>query len=303
MSSTASTTTQDKKRPIPPRPRNQLVRLAFVIPLIIGVGLVIGPLIYTLSLTSRRHHHEHYNTTTAPVNTSTLTTSTVTPTTTAPNTTAPETTSTSTLGTTSTVTTTTTTTPMTTTRTTTHRTTTSTTTSGQFATCQACSLNAQLGSCASEYAACLANTYNCPVLCYGTFQLNGNPPATCTNGAIPQWPPLRECICQTANYTCGNVCTACDYTTGTSTPETTTAPPICQSCFDTAVAGPCSAQAAVCAANPVGTCALVCAPYYRANLLVFPGCLNETVAPGWLPLAACLCPFCGNNVTCTTNEC
>lgn len=192
----------------------------------------------------------------------------------------------------------------TTTHPTTHATTTTTahvtTTSGPFATCQACSLNAQLGSCASEYASCNANTYNCPVLCYGTFQLNGNPPATCTNGFIPQWPPLRDCICRTANITCDSVCRGCIFTTATSVPETTAPPPVCQQCFDTAVQGPCSTQATACYANPVGSCALVCAPYYRANLFVFPGC---TSVPEWNALAACLCPYCGNNATCTENTC
>ena len=302
-----------------------LTKVAFVIPLIIVLAFIMGPVIYSISLTARRAHQPYpppptSSSGTPPTYTFPNTTVTTTApgscrtnadchiagqvcvsgfcinstTTTSPTTTTP-TTSTVTTSTTSTHTSTSTATPTTRT-TTTHM----TTTSGPFATCQACSLNAVLTSCASEYATCQSNTYNCPVLCYGTFQLNGNPPATCTNGFIPQWPPLRDCICRTANITCGGECTGCAYTTGTSIPETT--PPIeaCQSCYNTAVTGPCSSQASACYANPAGSCALVCAPYYQANLYVFSACDNVTY---WPALASCLCPYCGNNVTCTQNQC
>jgi len=305
-----------------PRSRNAIARFALIIPLIIVLGCILGPVIYAVALTSKRAHQ-----TSAPtVSTSAPATLTFPTMSTGPATTVPGscrtdsdcatwqvcvtgfcTNRTTTSGPPSTATTSTSTTRTTTSSGTTSRTSTPTastthvsTTSGRFATCQECSLNAQLGSCASEYSACLANTYNCPVLCYGTFQLNGNPPLTCTNGFIPEWPPLRDCICRTASYTCGNVCTGCAYTTVTTAPGTTPAPPVCQACFDSAVTGPCSAQASACYANPTGSCALVCAPYYRANLFVFPGCDNVT---HWPPLASCLCPYCGNNQTCTENTC
>jgi len=315
---------QDGTQPPPrsrPRSRNQLSKLGVVLPLIIATGLILGSVITAVSLTARRGHTTTTGTTTTPA-TLTFPSVTTAPTSQPATTTEPGscrsqadcapnqicvagfcTNITSTSTSTSTVTSTST---RTTTKTTTRTTSTThpaTTTSNAFATCQACSLNAQTGSCASEYAACLSNTYNCPVLCYGTFQLNGNPPATCTNGAIPQWPPLRECLCRTASYPCDGICTGCDYVTGTTVPETTAPAAACESCYDAAVAGPCSAQAALCNANPVGTCALACAPYYRANLLVFPGCNDSIVAPGWPALGACLCPLCGNNYTCTQNQC
>lgn len=197
-----------------PRRRALLARVALIIPLVIVLGCIMGPVIYAVALTARRAHPPPpptMSTSTPP--TFTFNSSTAGPTTTAPGSchsdadcrigqvcvsgfctnstttssaTSPATTS-STAGTTTSTTRTTSSTSTRTTTTTPHM----TTTSGLFATCQACSFNAQTGSCASEYAACLANTYNCPVLCYGTFQLNGNPPATCTNGFIPQWPPLR----------------------------------------------------------------------------------------------------------------
>jgi len=286
-------------------PQNQLTRIGYIIPVIIGIALIVGPLIYVAALTSRRGHITYTttegNTTAPPTNlTSTTSAPATTTTTTHPNTSTSHPPTTPTHPTTVTTTTHTTSTVTTTTRTTTPH---ATTTTNQFATCQACSLNAQLNSCAAQWATCNANTYNCPVLCYGTFQLNGNVPVTCTNGAIPQWPALRDCICHTATYTCGGVCTGCSVTTVTSAPETTSPEAACETCYDAAVAGVCAAEAAVCNANPIGTCALVCAPYYRANLLVFPGCSSNTTAPGWQELATCLCPLCGNNQTCTANEC
>jgi hypothetical protein len=311
------------------RTKSALVRAALILPLIIVLACILGPVIYSISLTARRSHQTNpptgsttepptYTfsppTTTAPgschntsdcpagkicvigicINATTTSSSSTHASTTVPTTTRTTSTSATTSVTTSTR-------PSTAAPTTTTTTlTTTTTTSGPFATCQACSLNAVLGSCASEYAACQANTYNCPVLCYGTFQLNGHLPATCTNGLIPQWPPLRDCICRTANITCGGECTGCAYTTGTTVTETTAAPPACQACFDAAVSGPCSSQASNCYANPTGSCALVCAPYYRANLYVFSGCDSVTY---WPDLASCLCPRCSNNATCTANQC
>jgi hypothetical protein len=316
--------------PVRPRDRRTIARLALIIPLIIVLALILGPVLYAVAETSRRAHQPGPTTSEPPTYTF-LTTTTTAPgschttadcpagqvcvsglctnaTTTTPSssTSALSTTGTTTPGTTtshaSTATTATTTSTTTTARpvTTTRTTTVTTTTSAAFPSCQACSLNAVLGSCASEYASCQTNTYNCPVLCYGTFQLNGNPPATCTNGFIPQWPPLRDCICRTANMTCQSECTACAYTTVTSTPETTSPEAACEACYTTAVRGPCASQAAACNANPIGSCALVCAPYYKANLYIFEGCENVTY---WPPLAACLCPYCGNNVTCTENQC
>lgn len=293
--------------PTQTRGRTALLRAALIIPFVIVLACIMGPVIYAVALTARRANPQPPPTfSTTPPSTYTF------PSTTAGNATTTHTTSTTTSSTsTSTVTSTAATTTSTssthpstaptapaTTRTTT--TTHTTTTSAAFATCQACSLNAVLGSCASEYAACQANTYNCPVLCYGTFQQNGNPPATCTNGFIPQWPPLRECICHTANITCQSECSACAYTTATSRPETTSPEAACESCYTTATRGPCSSQAAACNANPVGSCALVCAPYYKANLYIFEGCANVSY---WPALASCLCPYCGNNVTCTENQC
>jgi hypothetical protein len=135
--------------------------------------------------------------------------------------------------------------------------------------------------------------YNCPTLCFGSFQRNEAPPPTCINGAIPQWPPLRDCLC---HPTCMGSCSACAYTTVTAGVTTTPSPTVCQSCYNTAIAGACAVQAAAC----TGTCALLCSPYYSNNLAVYQGC--ETV-PEWVALESCLCGICTNNVTCTANTC
>jgi hypothetical protein len=167
--------------------------------------------------------------------------------------------------------------------------------------CQQCSLLAKLGVCAPQYATCASNTYNCPVLCYGTFLLNGAVPATCLNGAIPQWPSFRDCLCSQ----CSSSCTAnCDYTTTPTLALTTPPAALCTSCFNTAVAGPCAAEYATCTSNPSSGCALLCVPYYQGNLPVYSGCSNAMVIPEWSPLATCLCSQgCSTNTTCTANQC
>jgi hypothetical protein len=285
-----------------------------VVMTLVGIGLIIGPFIYILSLSGRQASANARASTQIPPTDPpvTITFSTVpqnTTTTEAESTTTTEPTTT-TVPTTTTATTTTTTTtaaPTTQTTTTTHTTTTHTTTTRPTTTpqpsCQTCSNVAKVGACAVEYGACGANTYNCPVLCYGTFLMNGAVPATCLNGAIPQWPPFRDCLCNSGG--CGSMCTAnCAYTTVSTSVPTTPPATVCDNCLTVAAAGPCSAEYAACTANPTSGCALLCVPYYRSNLPIYTGCTNAMLVPEWNALATCLCANgCGTNTTCTANQC
>lgn len=283
--------------------------------LVVGVvvlGLVIGPFVYVIANGTNRLPHvltttssgtaAVSTTTAAPTTTTEATNETTTTTTdTSAATTTEETTTTEPTTVTST-TTVTTTTPTTTT--TTHTTTTTTTTPAAtfFPTCTACSYAAQTGPCAAQYNACAGNPYNCPVLCYGTFQLGGTPPVTCTNGLIPQWPALRNCVCNTGG--CGGLCADCGSTTvATTTSATVTPVAECMACFNDATGsgGLCESLYNTCTAVPSSNCALLCAPYYQNNLLVYSGCLNNATIPEWPPLASCLCSQCAAN--CTANAC
>jgi hypothetical protein len=129
---------------------------------------------------------------------------------------------------------------------------------------------------------------------------NGAVPATCLNGAIPEWPAFRDCLCGPG--ACGSLCTAnCAYTTTPATSQTTVPASVCENCVTTVSTGACSAQYAACTANPTAGCALLCLPYYQNNLPVYTGC---SAVPEWVSLAACLCSNgCSTNTTCTANQC
>lgn len=189
-----------------------------------------------------------------------------------------------------------------TTGTTTQTTTTEAPTTTPFGSCMECGEHAAATACAMEHLTCEGNTYNCPVLCYGTFLQNGPVPPTCLNGAIPEWPPFRDCLCNSGNCT-GNCNANCDYTTVPTTPQPTAPATPCMECTQMAVQGPCTAEYNACVANPTSGCALLCFPYYMSNLPVFSGCTNSSQIPEWDPLATCLCPLCTNNVTCNANIC
>lgn len=242
--------------------------------------------------------------TTHPVTTETPSNDTTTTATTETTTATTATTST----TTATTTTTTTTSPATTTTTTaTTSTSTSTTTTAPpttlpFDTCNACGQNAAASVCVLENAACQSNAYNCPVLCYGTFLQNGAVPLTCLNGVIPQWPPFRDCLCNSGNCT-GNCNANCHYTTGVSTAVPTATPTACMTCTANAISAHCQAQYNSCFANPDSACALLCYPYYVSNLPIYIGCTNTTLVPEWQPLATCLCPYCNSPSVCDANPC
>lgn len=287
------------------RRRRSYASVGLILPIVLVGLFVLVPFIYLMAAGGRGAH----------VQTTTTATTTALPVTTTTSTTIIPTTATMTttgLVTTTTIpSTTTTATTATTTATTTTATTTTVpiTTTPAFTSCAQCTDNATLpqgSACASQYATCLNNDYNCPVLCHGTFKLNGVVPTTCTNGFIPEWPPLQTCLCQAMGAGCDQLCSVnCGITT-TSGPQTPTpAPAVCTGCFDTQTgpSGPCFAQYTACTSNPSSPCALLCAPYYRINVPVFPSCTDTLVIPEWEPLATCLCPTCSNNVTCTANQC
>lgn len=312
----------------PPRRQTTMATLSFILPVVIVSAFILAGMIYGLAYRnndSRLTSTSMTTSATTTYNPHTTTTTTVTytiPTTT--TTTATPTTTTNTgsycnndadcppgqscinnscqFTTTAPPTTTTTTTTFTT-ATTTTITVTNPPTTTPLPSCQTCSQSIQNTICSVQLAACNANTYNCPVLCYGTFMLDGAIPATCFNGAIPQWPDLSSCIC-------GNGCFAscavnCDTTLPTTTPGPTPPPVVCQNCFNaaTGVGGACRTEYLACISNPTSNCALLCAPYYGSNLPIPSACTNAMLVPQWNPLATCLCPLCGNNVTCTANQC
>ena len=238
--------------------------------------------------------------------------------TTTTTTTIPTTTTTTTIGTTTTpktttvvTTTKTTTTKVTTTKfmptTTTEAPTTAEPTTEPVPTCQTCSETLAMTTCSTERSSCLDNRYNCDVLCYGTFLLNGAVPETCTNGLIPQWGPLQQCLCDSLPTNCSSLCTAnCPNPITTTSVEPTNPPSACSTCVYNATqsgGASCAMEYANCVTNnPLSSCALVCYPFYSNNVPVTQGCSDVALVPQWQPLLQCLCPLCSNNVTCNTNQ-
>lgn len=159
-------------------------------------------------------------------------------------------------------------------------------------------LRVYIGACSSQFASCNGNTYNCPILCYGTFRQGGTPSQTCTNGIIPEWIPFRSCLCDVVG--CNGLCPDCANTLPMSTTATTQPSAQCSLCFNSATGsgGPCETEYNTCVANPTSSCALLCAPYFQNNLPLYSGC--NTTIPEWPSLGSCLCAQCSS--VCTNTD-